>query len=223
MSDSFAARSERWGLLTPTPTKQAIGFMIGSSFFAVSAFPGFASWAGALWTNLLPFIGAWFFTTAGFMQWAQAGPMYIQSRQGNGQVLSAAWLAAMTQSLGTLAFNVSTTAALHQASIHAERNYVWSPDAGGSVLFLVSGYFVIVSFSHANRLWKPSDPNWWSGQINFLGCIAFGVSAVGAFISTGGITLDPSVASWGTLIGAIGFFLASAVVLPQAVRSTRSA
>lgn len=223
MSDSFSARCERWGLLTPTPTKQTVGFMIGSTFFAISAFPGFSSWAGAVWTNLLPFIGAWFFTTAGFMQWALTGPMYKQSRHGNGQVLSAAWLAAMTQALGALAFNVSTTAALGKASIHDERAYIWSPDAGGSLLFLVSGYFVIVSFSHVNKMWKPSDPIWWSSLINFLGCVAFGISAVGAFVSAGGNTLDPTVASWCTLIGAVGFFIASALELPQAVRPTRSA
>lgn len=218
-NNSLMATTERWGILKPTATKQCIGFMIGSTFFAVSVFPGFAHWAGATWTVLLPFIGAWFFTGAGFMQWALSGPMNVESRQGNGTVISAAWFAAMTQSLGTLAFNVRTTGELDAPSSASAEAPVWNLDAGGSLLFLVSGFFVIMSYSHHNKFWNPTDRAWWSAQINFIGCVAFGVSAIGAFVSSTGGPLDPTVANWGTLIGAACFFLSSAVVL----KPTRSA
>lgn len=55
------------GLLAPTVTKQCWGFMIGSACFALGSAPGLSNLLGSS-ANLLFFIGAWFFTGAGFMQ-----------------------------------------------------------------------------------------------------------------------------------------------------------
>ena len=56
---------------------------------------------------------------------------------------------------------------------------------------------------------------WWSVLINWIGCVAFGVSAVGAFVTKGGVTADAVAATAGTFVGAVCFFLASSVVLPK--------
>ena len=43
-------------------------FAIGSSLFAIATAPGFATVGGAGATNLLCFIGSWFFTSAALIQ-----------------------------------------------------------------------------------------------------------------------------------------------------------
>lgn len=206
----------RGSFLIPTATKQAWGFMIGSSFFAIGSAPVVADALGSTGSNLLFFVGAWFFTTAGLMQLFLSGAVSVPVAYGPGRMVRAEWLTAATQSFGTIMFNVSTTAALYAKSTRAEEEFVWNPDAGGSVAFLVSGFFAFVAFSRAGgSLTNLASRSWWSVFINFVGCVAFGISAVGAFILPSGETLSDAYATWGTFIGAICFFLASLIVLPQ--------
>jgi len=193
--------------------------MIGSFLFALGSAPGFGSWAGASASNICYFVGAWFFTAAALAQLLRSGAVTTPVPYGTGTMVRAEWLAAATQFIGTLMFNVSTTAALDAHSIPSQRHLVWSPDAGGSVFFLVSGALLVVAFTHTDRFWRPSSRDWWSTQVNLLGCIAFGVSAVGAYITTAGVTVDTAIANWGTFIGALCFLIASAVVLPRWTRS----
>ncbi|MGB6244137.1 MULTISPECIES: hypothetical protein [Gordonia] len=215
MSISASAESSR--LLTPTTLKQCVGFMIGSALFALGSAPGFGTWAGASASNICYFIGAWFFTGAALIQLVLSGAMTVPVKYGTGTMFRAEWLAGSTQFFGTLLFNVSTGAALTVRSVKGQEHLVWNPDAAGSVAFLISGYFVLVAYRHtAGTQWAPGDRNWWSGQINFLGCVAFGVSAVASFVNGSGNTVDAVLANAGTFVGAICFFLASAVVLPRA-------
>lgn len=201
--------------LMPTITKQSWLFMIGSTLFAIG--PALSIWklGSAQTTNFVCFIGAWFFTTAGLVQWVLAGDATVKVPGSPAKVFRADWLAAFSQSLGTVLFNVSTTAALTATTVKAQHKLVWSPDAGGSVAFLVSACFVLVAYTHRSKFWEPSKLSWWVSWINMAGCIAFGISAVGAFIEPDGSTADAFVANWGTFIGAICFFLASFLVLPK--------
>lgn len=214
-----ASTPGRSTVFVPTLNKQCWGFMIGSSLFALSSAPGFGSWAGSGAVNLCCFIGAWFFTGAGLIQLILSGPMTTKVDYGSGVMVRADWLAASTQSLGTVLFNVSTTAALTAHSIPSQREFVWSPDAGGSILFLISGFLAVRGYRHAHTWFDPRSADWWSVQINLIGCIAFGVAAVGAYVSKAGVTVDTAMANWGTFIGAICFFLSSLVVLPAWTRS----
>lgn len=203
--------------LVPTITKQSWLFIIGSSLFALSSIPWLSAGANTQIMNLMCFVGAWFFTAAGLQQWILSGDATVPVSYAPGKMFRAEWLAAAVQSVGTVLFNVSTTSALTATSVEDQKHLVWSPDAGGSVAFLVSAVFVYMAFSHSGRplWWDPKNPGWWSAHINMLGCIAFGVSAVGAFIRSDGSTADADLATWGTFIGAICFFLASAIALPR--------
>ena len=190
--------------------------MIGSSLFAVGAAVAIWDLGSANLTNMLCFIGAWFFTAAGLMQTALSGAATTKVDYGTGRMFRAVWLAAAIQSIGTILFNVSTSAALSAHTMQAEERLVWNPDAGGSVAFLISAAFVYVGyFRERDTLWEPGRSEWWAAHINMLGCIAFGVSAVGEFILSDGSTENAMLANWGTLIGALCFFFSSAVVLPQ--------
>ncbi|MFC0314379.1 hypothetical protein ACFQNE_12655 [Gordonia phosphorivorans] len=202
--------------LTPTLAKQCWGFIIGSTLFALGSAPGFASAAGAAASNASYFVGAWFFTAAALVQLVRSGSMMTPVSYAPGQMFRAEWLAASTQFFGTLLFNVSTTSALMTHTVKGEQHLVWNPDAGGSVAFLLSGGFVILAFVRAgNALWSPGKVDFWAGQINLLGCIAFGVAAVGSFVYGSGSAVDANLANWGTFVGAICFFLASAIALPN--------
>ncbi len=212
---SIAASSPRRSeIFIPTLTKQCWGFMIGSALFALGSAPGFGSWAGASTVNICYFIGAWFFTAAGLMQLLLSGPVTTRVDYGNGVMVRADWLSAATQSLGTVLFNVSTTAALTAHAVVSQRDLIWAPDAGGSIAFLVSGFLAVRGYRHAHSSFDPGARAWWSVQINLLGCIAFGVAAVGSYISEAGVTVDATMANVGTFIGAICFFLTSLIVLP---------
>ncbi|MHA3684946.1 hypothetical protein ACXR2W_11900 [Leucobacter sp. HY1908] len=213
----------RVSVLVPTLARQCSFFMIGSALFAVGTAVGIWDLGGASVTNWLCFIGAWFFTTAGLFQTILSGDATVKVNYGGGKMFRAEWLAAATQTVGTIMFNVSTTAAITARSVNDEKHYVWNPDAGGSVAFLISAYFVYVAYSREHHtLWAPRDSGWWGAHINMIGCIAFAVSAVGAFVLDDGTSKDVALANWGTFIGAICFFLASAIALPSLPWNKRS-
>lgn len=206
-------------LLTPTLTKQCVGFMIGSSLFALGSAPGFGHVVGASVVNLCFFVGAWFFTGAALIQLLRSGRVTVPVSYPPGTMVRAEWLAAATQFFGTLLFNVSTGAALQAHTIAAQKHLVWTPNAEGSVAFLISGFFALVAYSHTGGGWAPRRADWWSGQVNMLGCVAFGVSAVGAYITPNGVTVDAVLANVGTFVGAVCFFISSLLVLPALSRN----
>ncbi|WP_460802299.1 hypothetical protein [Microbacterium sp. GXF6406] len=208
--------SARAPFLTPNLTKQSIYFIIGGSLFAIGSAASIWGFGSVAFTNWVCFIGAWFFTTAGLFQLFLSGDATVSLGAGQGRAFRAEWLAAATQSFGTILFNVSTTTALTAKSVAVEKHFVWNPDAGGSAAFLISAFFVYVAFYRdEDTLWGPKQPGWWSAHVNMIGCIAFGISAVGAFILNDGSTKNAGIANWGTFIGALCFVGASVIALPQ--------
>ncbi|WP_407316829.1 hypothetical protein UQW22_10400 [Isoptericola halotolerans] len=204
----------RRDFFVPTVTKQCWLFMIGSSFFALGSAPGLSDAMGSHVNNLLFFTGAWFFTTAGLIQLFLSSPVSAPVAYPPGRMVRAAWLTAATQSFGTIMFNISTTSALYARTVEGQEEWVWNPDAGGSVAFLVSGVMAFVAYARTASLWDIGARAWWSVFINFVGCVAFGISAVGAYIVPGGAVVNSTLASVGTFVGALSFLLASLVVLP---------
>jgi hypothetical protein len=183
----------------PTLVRQCWLFAAGSTFFAVACAPRFPVLAGAGAANLLCFIGSWFFTTAGWMQLKLSG-----------KAVEAEWYSAAVQFAGTVLFNVSTGAALLMQSTGWRRHLVWTPDAVGSLAFLISGVLAVaaltVDAARRDRL---------TAWLNMAGCLAFGVSAVGAFIRRSGVTEDAWLANLGTFIGALCFLVAALLGLPR--------
>ncbi|MFZ1361792.1 MAG: hypothetical protein WAS05_02480 [Candidatus Nanopelagicales bacterium] len=198
----------------PKLVAQCVGFMIGSLFFTLGATPGLSEIMGPTTCNWLFFIGSWFFTAAGFIQLLLSGNM----RNTRGK-LRAMWLAAATQFAGTILFNISTGAAIDAQTTQQEMQLVWNPNAAGSALFLISGAFTLLVLVRSGTIWGPVSKDWSSSWVNMLGCIAFGVSAFGSLVLPDGAIKDAFLANSGTFIGAICFFLASAVILPEAIRT----
>jgi hypothetical protein len=187
-----------------TLTRQCWLFAIGSTFFAAATVPGVPALITALTANVLCFIGSWFFTTAAWMQFRLTGPQR-----------NADWWSAATQFVGTLLFNISTGAAVWVHAIRPERRLVWAPDATGSVAFLVSGVLGVLAVSVAIGRLALKSRDWQAEWINLIGCVAFGISAVAAFVTKDGVTEDALLANLGTFVGALCFLTAALMLLPR--------
>ena len=168
-------------------------FATGSLCFLIGPFPGYAQLVGERAAAITFFVGSIFFTAGGALQTWVAAPERHRVPSGR-----AAWRAAYIQSIGTLAFNVTTYQALHTAITNPQYDrLVWRPDAVGSVCFLVSG---VIAF-------RARSPHTWQPAVNLLGCVFFGIAAVAGYVvpATGSI-LDLAAANWNTSLGAACFF-----------------
>ena len=178
-------------------------FAIGSTCFLVGPIPGFVELVGSTVDGLVFFVGSIFFTSAASLQ-------YVQSGVFRPRLLD--WWSSAVQLVGTVFFNISTFHALQTGLDATEYNrLVWTPDARGSICFLVSGclaYFEV----HGSRLTRI----WWIAAVNLAGCVAFGISAVASYVvpSTGS-ALDLARANVFTSLGALGFLIGALLLLPE--------
>jgi hypothetical protein len=199
----------------------ALLFMVGSTCFAVGAFPPTAAALGAN-AGYVFFIGSLFFTSAAYLQFYEAvnEGLDVEGRERTRKLFglrtsSPGWWATAVQLVGTLAFNVSTFTALGTLSAWQEELLVWAPDAIGSVCFLVASGLVVAETHDRLRGTRLRSLESRIAAINMLGSIAFGISAIGAFVvpSTGELLSLPLV-NLTTFIGAVCFFVGAALLIP---------
>jgi hypothetical protein len=172
-------------------------FMIGSGCFAVASLPAASDLSGPA-VGITYFVGSIFFTTAAFEQ--------LRVARGEG---SEVWAAAI-QFLGTLFFNVTTFLAISDrlsSGEHADL-LIWSPDAIGSVCFLVASVLAEIAVIHAVVQVRRS------ATLNLIGSIAFGISAVAAYvIPDTNKLINAALATSMTLVGALCFFWAARILV----------
>jgi hypothetical protein len=204
-----SARTECWG------------FAIGSALFALGSAPGFAEWAGSTVAGSSFFVGSWFFTFAAFVQLQLCGPLRSRaipiggSQRVGREVHRSEWFSAAVQFFGTIAFNISTGAALVVHSIVDVDHYSWRPDVYGSIAFLISSALAVYATDLYRRRDEPDAPGWSATVLNTIGSIAFGFSAVGAYVDASGDVLKPLLSQGGTFVGALCFLVASLISLPR--------
>jgi hypothetical protein len=181
-------------------------FAVGSLCFAVGPFPGFVGLVGAGADAAVFFAGSLFFTTAAGLQLVQARGLGRMDRWAGGIQLA-----------GTLFFNLSTYHALRTGLSTAQENrLIWTPDAFGSVCFLVASGIAWAEVRGAAG--RPLD--WWIAAVNLAGAVAFGVSAVAAYVVPAtGDELDLAAANATTVLGALCFLAGAVLVLVQGVRA----
>lgn len=188
-------------------------FVVGASLFAIGTAPGFTILCGADASKLLCFMGSWFFTSAALIQLLLSRPS--MSRSWETPSIRAECLSAAIQLFGTLNFNLSTGAALWAQRVPARRHFVWLPDAAGSIAFLLSGALGVVAVTLTVGLVRAKSRLWLAAYTSMLGSIAFGASAIGAFITKTGSAEDAQLAQLGTFVGALCFMVAALLRLPQ--------
>jgi hypothetical protein len=204
----------------------AVLFIIGSTCFAAGSFPLTASLIGdaAGWVF---FVGSVFFTSAAYLQYYEATNQGNHV-EGNGrtsrligrQTASIGWWAAVIQLIGTLWFNISTFNALRDLATRQEEALVWAPDLFGSTCFLLASALALAEVCGRLWCWKPKTITYRIAAINMIGSIAFGISAIGAFVvpETGELN-NATVANSFTFIGAVMFFIGATLLIP-AMRTT---
>jgi hypothetical protein len=206
----------------------AVLFMIGSWHFISGSV---LVLAGATYTYLIDlvfFSGSIFFTAAGYSQYYQAinAPEAVAK---DGRVIAPAarrfwgwqpgrldFWATFPQFMGTLAFNVTTFTAFLSVGWLGYDVLVWVPDLVGSILFLVSGTAAVFELCHHFWCRQGESLSWWIVMINFVGCIAFMISAVVAFVRPNPIF--ENLMTWATvftLLGAVCFFVAAYLTWPE--------
>jgi YrhK-like protein len=175
-------------------------FAAGSVCFAVASFA--SQWASAP----RPTIGVTFFV--GSIAFTSASYLQLTTATGRDR------LAALVQLAGTLFFNVSTFEGMQHGFDARETDLrVWSPDAFGSVCFLVASELALASVCHAWACWRKGSRDWQIAALNMLGSVAFGVAAVTSLVEPS--TSEPvsaAVANAGTTFGAL-CFLAGALLM----------
>jgi hypothetical protein len=201
-------------------------FAIGASCFTLGTIPMYLNYVGLQNGGLTFFIGSIFFTSAALTQYIET----INARQTPiGSIIKEEirfitweprridWLASVIQLIGTIFFNFSTFYALNFAMTTREINHlVWGPDALGSICFLVASGLVWLEVGHSIISWQIGNISWRIAFLNLVGSVAFGVSAVSAFIlPMTGQPLNIVLVNLGTFIGAICFFLGAILLLPE--------
>jgi hypothetical protein len=201
-------------------------FTIGASCFALGTLPSYVNWVGIQNSGLTFFIGSIFFTSASLSQYIET----INARQTPiGSLIKEKirfitwepqridWLASVVQLLGTIFFNFSTFFALNFSLTTIQANHlVWGPDALGSICFLIASGLVWLEVGHSLFSWQTGNLSWRIALLNLVGSLAFGVSAVAAFISPlTGHPLNIVLVNLGTFVGAVCFFFGAVLLLPE--------
>jgi hypothetical protein len=199
-------------------------FIAGSACFLLAPLRLFFDAVGATADAWVFFVGSLLFTAAATLQWLET----INADPGPGagnrsfRILSwepgrIDWWSSAIQLLGTLFFNATTGRALDTAvgSTSYDQS-VWRPDALGSVCFLLSGYLAYVEVTGG---WLRRSPHTVEGavvSVNLFGCVAFGVSAVAAYVVPGTSDLvAATLANATTSLGALAFLLGAALMVPE--------
>jgi hypothetical protein len=178
----------------------------------VGPFPGFEQLVGSGPDGLVFFVGSIFFTSAAALQWLQA----IKAHAGRLD-----WWAGAVQFVGTLFFNVSTFQALQSGLDTGDYDrLVWRPDARGSICFLVSGYLAYLAVGGHTVLPRERPLEWKIAAVNFVGCAAFGISAVASFwVPSQGSVLALAASNFFTSLGGLCFLVGAVLLLPAAKAS----
>jgi hypothetical protein len=197
-------------------------FMIGSALFAAGSVMQlyFATHFSAFVVNATYFIGSLFFTSAAYGQLLQAINANIALLPSTKEKVkhwrwwarglrSPGFLAAASQFIGTIFFNINTFDAFYGAHSPAgEHLLIWVPNMVGSVLFLVSSFFSWIEIYHDEFVHPFVSVTWWTVWFNIIGSIFFQLSAVYGYIDPfSGAVINGSLSIHYTRWGAVCFYL----------------
>lgn len=201
-------------------------FAIGALCFTLGTLPFYLKIVGNNLDGVTFFIGSLFFTTAALSQYietinARQTPRGLKLKEKirlfTWEPRRIDWLAVVIQFIGTIFFNISTFYALNSLmTIQQMNSQVWTPDAYGSICFLVASGLVWIEVGHSIFSWKIGSLSWQIAALNLIGSIAFGISAISVFIlPITGNPINITVVNLGTFIGGVCFLIGALLLLPE--------
>ena len=199
-------------------------FVIGSACFALGSVAGYSSLVGAHADAMTYFVGSLFFTSASYLQFVgciSASPTTDHDARRRRwfavQPGRVDWWATVIQLVGTVFFNFTTGDAFIQGlNAHQQDLVIWTPDALGSICFLISSQLAFAEVGHHWISWNPRELGWRIAAINLLGSILFGVSAIAGYVvPASGDLLDAALDTSGTFWGAVCFLLGAVWMMPE--------
>jgi hypothetical protein len=100
---------------------------------------------------------------------------------------------------------------------------IWTPDAVGSICFLVASWLAVLECCHGMACWRIQGLDWWIVMINLLGSIGFGISALFAItLPRATDVLNLFAVNLWTFIGALCFLFAAWLLLPEMAKQKTS-
>jgi YrhK-like protein len=188
-------------------------FAGGSVCFVVASLPGFVQLVGSAVVGVVYFVGSLQFTVAAAIQWL-----------GTIRRLGIDWWSSAIQFVGTLLFNLDTYDAMQEGlDANSYDRLVWTPDALGSVCFLVASYLAYAQatggFLRRPRRGREST----IATVNLVGSVAFGIAAIASYwVPTSGSVLDLAAANGFTALGGLCFLAGALLLVPRNGGSSRS-
>jgi YrhK-like protein len=177
--------------------------------FALGAAPRYVDAVGVAVDGVTFFVGSLFFTSAAFLLFLSVASASRIDRA-----------AALVQLVGTVLFNISTFDAMREhLSASQDDRLVWTPDALGSICFLVASWLAWTEAAHGFWSWRPRSLSWTIAALNLAGSIAFGASAVASHVVPA--TDQPrnvTLMNLGTFVGALCFLVGAVLLLPERTR-----
>ncbi|MGR3660946.1 MAG: hypothetical protein ACU0CA_07115 [Paracoccaceae bacterium] len=217
------ADDRRWLIWQPREPDWWIAtlFMIGATHFALGSVLFLYGFTHEYTLDSVFFIGSLFFTSAAYCQLHQEAATkptgkFPPKKRPLWRPQSIGHWSALSQFVGTLFFNANTFDAFFDLDWFESELLVWTPNILGSILFQVSGTLAMYNICKRWWCWDFSSPNWWINTINFIGCVAFLISAVLAYVPPlPGAENHAMGATVFTLIGAGCFFIGAYLMWPQ--------
>lgn len=180
----------------------ALLFMIGAALFALGCVLYLGGFEHEIILDSVFFIGSLFFSSAAYCQFHQA----IHATRN-------VFWSALSQFVGTLMFNMNTFDAFFNLDWIEQDLLVWTPNITGSLLFQLSGSLAMFEICKGGWCWHFHNIEWRMNFINFIGCVAFLVSAILSFATP--MPVPPMLATWATtftLVGACCFFIGASLI-----------
>jgi len=210
-------RPKHWKRLE---TKTALAFILGPLLFALGSWLQLhTSQSPSLALGLLA-VGSVFFTAGGWWQLQQAR-IGDQALPKNGPRWEWCGLrCALTQSIGTVLFNIETFFSWSQQQPNAELWLVLGILANviGSILFLISTVYGLQVVGHGKLLvCEPDHLGWWISIVNTLDCVWFMQSTIAGLPTNFPLeqVLDSPMSMRTTLLGSMAFAIVGILSLAE--------
>ena len=192
----------------------------------MGAAPGYVDAVGVATDGVTFFVGSLFFTTAALLQYLEVANA-PRNPEGSGAMerrrlltwephasaggrCSCSW-PARSSSTAAPTTPWPTTCRRTQAD-----RLVWTPDALGSICFLVASGLAWAEVSGVRWSWRPRNLSWSITALNLVGSIAFGASAVGSYVvPDADQPRNATLMNLGTFVGALCFLAGALLLLPE--------